>query len=312
MDEVHVADLADGRLQRRLARQHAIAALSAARPSEPEPRPVVVEQSLDADLPRSRLRWSWRGCDGARGCPSSRNPSASCRRLRPRTRRIRRRPSGRGARGSALSENIWASSDSSCRCCSVACSGTSSTNTCATGLPSGASNGMGDLRRTNAPCASLSPLIRPWGMAMPCPRPVEPSFSRAARLVDHDLARRVRGWSRTVRRPPRTGATSIRRRGRAGCSRPAAARRSGSSITKWTVARTLAIGVPGPQMQNRRTGRPAGANATPSIRQDCGKPPGACRVGPWPTQRGSGLGAMEYIRTRNPGRIGLRDPPRSR
>ena len=36
--------------------------------------------------------------------------------------------------------------------------GTSSTNTWATGLPSGASKGIGDLRRTNAPCASRRPL----------------------------------------------------------------------------------------------------------------------------------------------------------
>ena len=104
--------------------------------------------------------------------PTARTPRAIRRRRRERPRLSRKR----------ASENICASSERSCRCCSVACSGTSSTNTWATGLPSGASNGMGDLRRTNAPCASPRPRMRPWGIAMPWPRPVEPSFSRASRL----------------------------------------------------------------------------------------------------------------------------------
>jgi hypothetical protein len=82
----------------------------------------------------------------------------------------------------ARSLNIWASSDSSCRWCSLACSGTSSTNSRVTGRPSGASKGTGSARRMKAPRASLRPLMRPWGMAMPCPSPVEPSFSRANRL----------------------------------------------------------------------------------------------------------------------------------
>ncbi len=42
--------------------------------------------------------------------------------------------------------------------------------------------GSGDFKRTNAPCASASPRMRPWGIAMPWPSPVEPSFSRACRL----------------------------------------------------------------------------------------------------------------------------------
>ena len=51
MDEIHVADLADGRLQRRLAGQHAVAALASGDPVESEPRLVVVEDPFDADLP---------------------------------------------------------------------------------------------------------------------------------------------------------------------------------------------------------------------------------------------------------------------
>ncbi len=82
-----------------------------------------------------------------------------------------------------LGEHLRELGPRSCRWRSVACSGTSSTNTCATGLPSGASNGTACLRRTKAPRASFNPLMRPWGMAMPCPSPVDPSFSRAARLA---------------------------------------------------------------------------------------------------------------------------------
>ena len=50
MDEVHVPDLADGRLQRGLAGQHAVAALAAAEPVQAQPLAVVVEEALDADL----------------------------------------------------------------------------------------------------------------------------------------------------------------------------------------------------------------------------------------------------------------------
>ena len=132
-----MADLADGRLQRRLAGQHAVAALASGDPVEAEPRLVVGEEPLDADLPhhagarRSRV-------DALRGAPSAR--ITACNVGRASVAR------GAGARGKRASENICASSDRSCRCCSVACSGTSSTNTCATGLPSGASNGIGDLQ----------------------------------------------------------------------------------------------------------------------------------------------------------------------
>src|SRR5262245_24653064 len=88
---------------------------------------------------------------------------------------------------SALSENICASSERIWRCFSVAFSGTSSTKTSVTGLPSGASNGTPCARRRNAPSASFSPLMRPCGIATPWPRPVEPSFSRANRLSNTTL-----------------------------------------------------------------------------------------------------------------------------
>src|SRR5262245_60618729 len=88
---------------------------------------------------------------------------------------------------SALSENICASSERIWRCFPVAFSGTSSTKTSVTGLPSGASNGTPCARRRNAPSASFSPLMRPCGIATPWPRPVEPSFSRANRLSNTTL-----------------------------------------------------------------------------------------------------------------------------
>src|SRR5688500_11839821 len=86
-----------------------------------------------------------------------------------------------------LSLNICASSDRICRCFSVAFSGTSSTKTRVTGLPSGASKGTGCARRMNAPSASFRPLMRPCGMATPWPRPVEPRRSRAKRLSNTRL-----------------------------------------------------------------------------------------------------------------------------
>src|SRR5712692_721456 len=88
---------------------------------------------------------------------------------------------------STRSENICASSERICRCFSVAFSGTSRTKTRLTGLPSGASKGTGCASRTNAPSASLRPLMRPCGMATPCPSPVEPSRSRASRLSNTRL-----------------------------------------------------------------------------------------------------------------------------
>src|SRR5687768_1132129 len=78
--------------------------------------------------------------------------------------------------------NIWASSESSSRCASVACSGTSMAKTRLTGAPSGASKGMGAAVRTNAHTGSRIVFTRPCGMATPYPRPVEPSFSRSKRL----------------------------------------------------------------------------------------------------------------------------------
>jgi hypothetical protein len=51
MDEIHVPDLTDGRLQRRFAREHAIATLAAGKPGQAKSIVIVLEQSLDADLP---------------------------------------------------------------------------------------------------------------------------------------------------------------------------------------------------------------------------------------------------------------------
>jgi len=59
----------------------------------------------------------------------------------------------------------------------VARSGTSSTKIRLTFCPSGASKGIGCFILTTAPSASLMFLMRPWGMAIPCPNPVDPSFS---------------------------------------------------------------------------------------------------------------------------------------
>ena len=81
----------------------------------------------------------------------------------------------------SLSLNICASSERICRCKSLAFSGTSSTKIRFTGFPSGASNGIGPRVRTNAPAASRNPLMRPCGIAMPWPNPVDPSRSRANR-----------------------------------------------------------------------------------------------------------------------------------
>ena len=78
------------------------------------------------------------------------------------------------------SANSCANSDNSPRCCSLACSGTSSTKSNDTGLPSGASKGTGSDSRTNPPRTSFSPFMRPWGIAIPCPKAVEPSRSRAS------------------------------------------------------------------------------------------------------------------------------------
>src|ERR1044072_4229614 len=94
---------------------------------------------------------------------------------------------------STLSLNICASSERICRCFSVAFSGTRSTKTSVTALPSGASNGTGWGTRTNAPRAPFSPLVRPCGMATPWPRPVGPRRSRANRLSNTTL-RAIACW----------------------------------------------------------------------------------------------------------------------
>src|SRR6266542_275521 len=50
MDEVHVADLADRRLERRVAGQHFAAALAAGDPAQSETCLIVGEEALDAHL----------------------------------------------------------------------------------------------------------------------------------------------------------------------------------------------------------------------------------------------------------------------
>ena len=190
--------------KRLLAGQHAVSALAPSDPVEPQPSPGCPRRSARRSLaapcsaspvmPTAARRgrahshcaraFALPSCFALRYSPSGRPFGLMPRAPTDRTpRALRSRPSGsRGFRGTLASENIWASSDRSCRCFSVACAGTRSTNTCATGLPSGESNGIGDFRRTNAPLASASPRMRPCGIAMPCPSPVEPSFSRACRL----------------------------------------------------------------------------------------------------------------------------------
>ena len=217
MDEVHVADLADRRLAARSRRR--ARGCRPARPASqtsPSRSRLSSKRLLDADLPHGAARRSGRS--------GRRFQSRKTRRRRPR--RSRCASWSRNAR----SENICASSDRSCRCCSVACSGTSSTNTCSTGLPSGASNGPAGAAARTRRAPRASPLMRPCGMAMPWPRPVEPSFSRAARLAATS-PRRSPACARTAS-PTASNRLRLRsrRRGRARCWRPAAVRRSGSWI----------------------------------------------------------------------------------
>ena len=129
----------------------------------------------------------------------------------------------------ARSLNMPASSDRSCRCSSVACSGTRSTNTWLTGLPSGASKGIGCRGRTNAPSARSSPLMRPCGIAMPWPSPVEPSFSRANRL-SNTTARAICAWSSN------SWPTCSKRRFLLVASRSSRMLDSGSSFAIWLMA----------------------------------------------------------------------------
>ena len=88
------------------------------------------------------------------------------------------------------------------------------------------------LEADEAPCACARPRIRPCGMATPWPEPGRAELLAREQAVDDDLARTGRGSPRRARRRPRTGAPWTPRRGRAGRSRPAATRRSGSSEAK--------------------------------------------------------------------------------
>src|SRR6266567_1832761 len=137
VDEIHVADLADGGLELGLTGQHAVPALTTGEPAEPQSRLIFREDLFDADLPH-------------------RDPvvhdGGPCQ-LENRRCRLEESVAEASSSLNERSLNMPASSDRSCRCSSVACSGTSSTNTCATGLPSGASNGMGWRGLTNAASA---------------------------------------------------------------------------------------------------------------------------------------------------------------
>ena len=87
------------------------------------------------------------------GLPAARTARAGRRRRSAPASRSRKR----------ASENICASSERSCRCCSVACSGTSSTKTWPTGLPSGASKAIGELQaheRARALLQALDAAVR--------------------------------------------------------------------------------------------------------------------------------------------------------
>src|SRR5690606_3201517 len=90
---------------------------------------------------------------------------------------------------------IWRSSS---RCASVAASGTSRTNSRSTGTPSMASKSTAVSRCRTALIGALQPDRRQWGMAMPLPKPVEPSFSRAMRFSKMSWASRS-GRSRATR-----------------------------------------------------------------------------------------------------------------
>src|SRR5690554_4931033 len=80
------------------------------------------------------------------------------------------------------------------RCCSVAVSGTSNTNSKSTGAPSMALKSTGLSRCKIAPIGVVQPARRQWGMAIPLPKPVEPSFSRAIRL-SNSRSELMSGWS---------------------------------------------------------------------------------------------------------------------
>ena len=149
----------------------------------------------------------------------------------PRGRRRRRRAASRAARETRARENICASSDRSCRCCSVACSGTSSTNTCDDRLAVGrVERDRRARRRTNAPRASLEALD-----AAVRNRDALAEPGRAQLLARREARRRRRArrgprLARTARRPRRTAAPSIATsRSSSDVARAAAVRRSGSS-----------------------------------------------------------------------------------
>src|SRR5690606_24138577 len=93
-----------------------------------------------------------------------------------------RSASGPGAARSASrlpgTAKYSASSDNSCRCCWVKCSGTAMANTRSTGWPSPAWKDTGRRSRRKAARTSAVVLQRPWGIATPWPIAVLPNRSR--------------------------------------------------------------------------------------------------------------------------------------
>src|SRR5690554_2411075 len=124
---------------------------------------------------------------------------AHCRQLPLPSTMTRYRVCASGAWRSASRNSSWSSFSTStlriCRCCSVASWGTSRTKTRSTGSPSRASKSIFLSSCNKAPTASVHCSRRQWGMAMPLPKPVEPSFSRAIRLSSMVSAFRWVCWA---------------------------------------------------------------------------------------------------------------------
>ena len=174
--------------KRRFAGQHAAAALAPGEPREAEARLVVGEESLDAD---SAALMPLGSCSCAIALPQSAEHVVQCRR-----RRRRRRDASRNC----FSENICASSDRSCRCCSVACSGTSSTKTLRDRLGRPARRTASAIfRRTNAPRASREALDPPVRYRDSLTQAGRAELLAREQAVDDDPARRGRCRSRTAR-----------------------------------------------------------------------------------------------------------------
>ena len=196
-----------------VAGQHAIAALAAAEPVSPS---------------RSRLssnrRWTltWR----MRGARRSRRRRFPCRGTAPGDRSAIALAAASRSR-KARSENIWASSERSCRWRSVACSGTSSTKTCDTGLPSGESKAPA--REAHESAASLLQSLDPAMRNRDALAETGGAQLLARGKARGDGRAREAGSRRTAPRSPRTAATSSETSRSSAILRGEGVRRSGSS-----------------------------------------------------------------------------------